>query len=156
MVDKLLIKILWLNCCGMWKTVSWINNYFANKNNAYFEWFWLWVQELFVDGVLVYLLLLTVKTAQNGIYSVVPLKLGQFSPKSLLQTSHSSSTKVRYGKSFVKASPDLRSASVTAVMYALLCYIGPRYNGIQLYLGDYEIDSPDSYSTARNQGSIWI
>ena len=34
---------------------------------------------------------------------------------------------------FVDSNSDLYSASVTAVMYVISCYTGPRYNGTQLY-----------------------
>ena len=36
--------------------------------------------------------------------------------------------------SFVGLHYDLNSASVTAVMYAISCHIGPRYNGTRLYI----------------------
>ena len=41
---------------------------------------------------------------------------------------------VRYSVSFVVSISDLYCAPVTAVMYAISYYIGPRYNGTQLYL----------------------
>ena len=34
---------------------------------------------------------------------------------------------------FVIWHSDLYSASVSAVLYEILCYIGPRYSGIRLY-----------------------
>ena len=45
---------------------------------------------------------------------------------------HSSSIRVRYGLSFVGSYSDLYSASVTAAMYAISCYIVPHYNGTWL------------------------
>ena len=59
---------------------------------------------------------------------------GQLPPESPQKTSHSSPVRARYGVCFVGSDPDLYSASVTAVMYAILCYIGPHYNGSQLYI----------------------
>ena len=39
-----------------------------------------------------------------------------------------------YGVSLVDSNSDLYFASVNAVMYAMSCYTGPRYNGTQLQL----------------------
>ena len=57
-----------------------------------------------------------------------------FSPKFTRKTLHSSPARARYGMSLVDQNPDAHSASVTEVMHAILCYIGPRYNGTRLYL----------------------
>ena len=45
------------------------------------------------------------------------------------KTPHSSP----YGASFVDSASDWYSASVPAMMYAISCYIWPRYNGTRLY-----------------------
>ena len=56
------------------------------------------------------------------------------SPKSSQNTSHSSSVRARYGMYFVGSNSDLYSDSVTAVMYAISCYIRLHNNGTWLYL----------------------
>ena len=68
-----------------------------------------------------------------GQYSAVLLWRGQFSPKSSQNTSHSSPVRARYGVYLVGSNCDSFSASVTAVMYAISCYIEPRYNGTRPY-----------------------
>ena len=57
-----------------------------------------------------------------------------FFPKHLQRTRHSSSTRARYGVSFVGSESDSCSALVDAVVYIISCYTGPRYkyNGILL------------------------
>ena len=57
--------------------------------------------------------------------------LPEFSQK----THHSSPVRARYGVSFVDSISYSYSTPVTAVMYAISCYIGLRYNGTHLYLG---------------------
>ena len=42
--------------------------------------------------------------------------------------------RAKYGVFFVDLNFDLYSAAVNAVLYALLCYIGPRYKGIRLHI----------------------
>ena len=49
------------------------------------------------------------------------------------KTPHSSPVRARYGASFVDSVSDWYSASVPAIMYAICCYIWPRYNGTRLY-----------------------
>ena len=48
--------------------------------------------------------------------------------------THSSPVKARYGVSFVDPASDWYSASVPVIIYVLSYNIGPRYNGIHLYL----------------------
>ena len=43
----------------------------------------------------------------------------------------------RYGVTFVSSHTDLCLASVTVMMYAISCHIGPRYNGTRLYESSY-------------------
>ena len=50
-------------------------------------------------------------------------------------TSHSSPVRARYGMYFVGSNRDLYSVSVTVVIGAISCHIGPRYNGTRLYWG---------------------
>ena len=57
-----------------------------------------------------------------------------FLQKKLQKTHHRSPVRARYGVSFVDWICDSYSAPVTAVIYAISCDIGPRYNGTQLYL----------------------
>ena len=52
---------------------------------------------------------------------------------------HSSPVRARYWIYFVGSNCDLYFASVTAVMYAISCYIGPGYNGTRLYIGFLKI-----------------
>ena len=56
-----------------------------------------------------------------------------FFPKFAQNTSHGPPIRVRYGVSFVGSNSDIYSASVAAVMYAIWCYIGWRYNNTWLY-----------------------
>ena len=49
------------------------------------------------------------------------------------KTPHSSPVRARYGASFVDSASDWYSASVPAMIYAISCYIWPRYNGTRLY-----------------------
>ena len=42
---------------------------------------------------------------------------------------------LNYFQSFVFSNFDLYYVSVTAVMYAISCYVVPRYNGTRLYMG---------------------
>ena len=46
-----------------------------------------------------------------------------------LVQSHISPLRERYVMYFVGSNCDLYAASVTAAMYAISCYVGPRYNG---------------------------
>ena len=71
------------------------------------------------------------------IYSAVLLWGAQFSPKSSQNTSHTSPVRARYGMYFVGLNCDSYPASVTAVMYAISCYIGMCYNGTELYVCIY-------------------
>ena len=66
-------------------------------------------------------------------YSAVPFYRGPFNPKSSPKTPHNSSARARYGVSFVGLKYGVYSASVTEVMYAISCCIGPRYNRTRLY-----------------------
>ena len=52
---------------------------------------------------------------------------------STVKTPNSSPVRARYGLSFVDSNSDLYLTSVTALLFAISCYIGPRYNGTQLY-----------------------
>ena len=63
-------------------------------------------------------------------FSAVPSWCDQFSTKSSLKTPHMGCV---YGVFFVDSNSDLYSTSVTAVLYAVLCYIGPCYNGTWLH-----------------------
>ena len=65
-------------------------------------------------------------------YSVVPLKRGQFSPKSSQWTLHSSPVRARYGVFFVNLKSDTYSELVNAVVCKISCYSGAGYNGTQL------------------------
>ena len=55
--------------------------------------------------------------------------LKKYSPK----TPHSSPVKASYGVSFVDPASDWYSTWVPGIIYAISYYIGPCYNGIQLY-----------------------
>ena len=55
-----------------------------------------------------------------------------FFPKSSQKTPHTSPVRERYGVSFVGWNIALYSASHTADMYAISCYIGRYYNGTRL------------------------
>ena len=71
--------------------------------------------------------------SQYVCYSAVPLQPGQVSPKSSQKTRASYRVHFVYSIS-VYSNYDLYSASFTATMHAASCYIGPRYNGTQLYI----------------------
>ena len=60
-----------------------------------------------------------------SIYSVVPLKRGQFSQI----FTNSLPVRSRYGVSFVDPASDWYSASLSDNIEAISYYIGPRYNG---------------------------
>ena len=51
-------------------------------------------------------------------------------------TSHSSPVRARYGVYFVCSNCGLYFVPITAVMYAVSCYIGLRYNGTWLYMAN--------------------
>ena len=51
----------------------------------------------------------------------------------ILTKDNSLPVRARYGVSFGDPISDLYSVSVTAVMYDIPSYIGPRYNDIRLY-----------------------
>ena len=59
---------------------------------------------------------------------------GQFSLNYLQKTPHSSPVRVKFGMNFVGPDSDWYSAWVSAIIYAISYYIGPRYNGTQLYI----------------------
>ena len=46
-------------------------------------------------------------------------------------------TSLRHMKSFVSTNPDVlkqqKSAFISAILYAVLCYVGPRYHGARMY-----------------------
>ena len=46
---------------------------------------------------------------------------------------------VRYDVSFADQISDLYSSPVTALVHAISCYIGPRYNGTQLCYGLFSV-----------------
>ena len=54
--------------------------------------------------------------------------------KFITREPHSSPVRARYGVSLVGSNSDSCPASVTIMMYAISCYIIPRYNGIWLYV----------------------
>ena len=58
----------------------------------------------------------------------------RYSAVSFLPNPHNRHTMATYGVSFVNTNFDVCSASVTEVLYAISCCIGPPYNGTQLYL----------------------
>ena len=62
-----------------------------------------------------------------SVYSAVPLKCGQFSPKSSQQTPYSLPVRVRYAVYFVSSVSDLCSDIFIAVL-CVIWYIRPRYN----------------------------
>ena len=55
----------------------------------------------------------------------------------LKKTPYSLPIRVRYGVFFMDSDSDLYFISVTAVLYAISCHIGPCYNGTLLYLSFY-------------------
>ena len=59
------------------------------------------------------------------------------------RTLHSSPGRARYGVSFVDSASVWYSTSVPAVIYAMSCYIGSRYNGTWLYFQCIQL-GPDS------------
>ena len=65
-------------------------------------------------------------------YSAVPLKRGQFSPKSSQQTAHSLPMRERYGVSVAILISDSLSATDITV-YVISWWIRPRYNSTWLY-----------------------
>ena len=68
-------------------------------------------------------------------YSVVRLKRGQLSLKLSRKAHHSSPVWARYGVSFLDSNCD--SDPVTAVLYAISCYIGQCYDDTQMYSDQY-------------------
>ena len=73
-------------------------------------------------------------TFKSTLYSAVPLWQGQFSTKSSQKAVHSSPVRARCGLPFVYTKPDLYSASVTKMMYAVSWFIGLCYNGTWLHM----------------------
>ena len=67
-------------------------------------------------------------------YSAVPLQRSQLSPRSSQNTPHSSPVRARYWMHFMGINCDLFSTSDAAVMYAISCYIEPRYKALDCIL----------------------
>ena len=95
-------------------------------------------------------------------YSAVPLQRGQFSPKSPQNSSHTSPVRARCRMYFMGSICDLYSASVTAVLYAISCWIGSCYNGtrwiklMRLYIWnttitEYDIDQTLNLEKTTNK-----
>ena len=59
--------------------------------------------------------------------------------KFLTVDTHSLPERVSYGVSVVYTNSDLCSASVTGVLQAISCCIGPRYKDIQLYIAEKKL-----------------
>ena len=78
------------------------------------------------------------KTTQHSVPILWDRLLCRYNAVNFLQncqkTSHSSLTSARYGMYFLGLNLDLYSASVTAVIYEISCYIGPRFNSTPLYI----------------------
>ena len=73
-----------------------------------------------------------IKTIFIGI-GISIIQCSPFTPKSLYKKPHSSPVRTRHGVYFVGPTSDLYSASIPAVMYAILCYTGLCYNSTELY-----------------------
>ena len=70
---------------------------------------------------------LVIHTAETCKCSVL-IKYTQFPPNFSQWTPHSSPSRASYGVSFVSSNSDLCSASITAVLHVISCYIIPLYN----------------------------
>ena len=86
-------------------TLSWMN-YVSVEHNG-----WCAVPESFLQRIKI-----TVRCPYNR----------SMSPKLQLMTARERHTIASYGVSFLDSMSDSYSTSVTAVMYAISCYIGPR------------------------------